>query len=346
MRTSKLTGRVASKAAFVVLFMLIAAPAAVAATKHDFSFHFNPNNSEPDGGGTETTPPHIDVLFLLDSTGSMDDEIQVVKDKIEQIMFEVENGTPKPVVRYAIVTYRDRGDVYVTRLLDFTENVENIKTFLRSIQADGGADGPESVNEALHVAINNCSWGGDDHVKMIFLIGDAPPHMDYENDYDYRNEVEIAKAEGIKIYVIGCSGITGYGNGVSIFNEIAEKTGGTYQELIYTAGEDSYPTHDGPTCAPPTEPPIEHDEPAFVSLENVPMAFDNTSTPTWTACSPATCPTACKCCCGGSTESPIRRKSGNCYSNILDVQLTYSIQQVAIQNGVSYKNAVSVDLVQ
>ncbi len=282
-------------------------------------------DDDDDSGDTddsETTPPRIDVLFLLDSTGSMDDEILVVKDKIEEIIFGVQNGTPKPDVRYAIVTYRDRGDTYVTMLFDFTEDVEDIKTFLRSIQAQGGGDGPESVNEALHVAINDCNWGNDDHVKMVFLIGDAPPHMDYEDDYDYRNEVEIAKEKGIKIHVIGCSGITGYVNGVSIFKEIAEKTNGTYQELIYTSKRDSYPAHDGSTYA----------------VDNMIL--------TWEASSdsgvdfyyaPPTTSTD-----SVSAGSPPRGKDSNCYSNILDIQLTYVIQQEAIQQGVSYKNAVSV----
>ncbi len=314
-----------------------------------------PVDPEDDDEEEQKEPVKIDVLFLIDSTGSMGDEIDVVKNKIEDIIFEVQNGTPKPDVRYAIVTYRDRGDAYVTKLFDFTKDVEAIKIFLKSIQARGGGDGPESVNEALHVAINDCSWGDDDHVKMIFLIGDAPPHMDYEDDYDYGEEVKVAQQKEIKIHVIGCSGITSYREGESIFREIAEKTGGTYQKLIYASGSSKSGYHGGSggstgssassgnhTSYPKFTIPIVDEVHRCISYPEMPTP--DVETDDWECC------TVCFCCCDsyrGSTASTSAgsssiTKDSNPYSNLLDIQLTYTIQQVAIQNGVTYENVVSI----
>lgn len=300
---------------------------------------------EPKKPKATQKPPKIDVLFLIDSTGSMGDEIKVVKEKIEDIIFEVLNGTPKPDVRFAIVTYRDRGDDYITKTFDFTKDVEEIKAFLRGIKARCGGDGPESVNEALHVAINECEWGDDEHVKMILLIGDAPPHMDYKDDYDYREEVVIAKQKGIKIHVIGCSGITCYVNGVSIFLEIANKTDGTFQELIYGSRGGSSSSHGMPPICSPYPGNSTHDveiirsyrkvSPDIPEITIIPGDLDS-EVKIELHSAPST-PTV-------SSGSSLTRDDGNTYSNYLDVQLTYVIQQEAIENGVSYKNVVSLTM--
>jgi Mg-chelatase subunit ChlD len=314
---------------------------------------------EPNPPEKETMPVKIDVLFLIDSTGSMSDEIHVVKVKIEEIIYEVRNGTPKPDVRYAIVTYRDRGDAYITKSFDFTEDLDEIKTFLYDIYAQGGGDGPESVNEGLHVAINDCDWGGKDHVKMIFLIGDAPPHMDYEDDFDYREEIKIAKQKQIKVHTIGCSGITSYTNGESIFKEIAEKTGGTYQELIYSSSgggytigksgysdgfsrskyyypvlEDSDIIYRMPTSRNFTyEEKITFEETSVSCLDYYDIVDDSMYFGRGDSVSFSTT--------SYTSSSSYSKDSNNC-GNLLDVQLTYVIQQEAIKNGVSYDNAVSL----
>ena len=49
------------------------------------------------------------------------------------------------------------------------------------LQAQGGGDFPETVNEALIKAVNKINWSKDKKtLKIIFLVGDAPPHMDYK----------------------------------------------------------------------------------------------------------------------------------------------------------------------
>jgi hypothetical protein len=130
-------------------------------------------------------PVQLDVLFLLDSTGSMADEISVLQSNILSISSRIAQFSGNAVdVHYGLVTYRDRGDAYVTRSFDFTPDVHHFQASLNSVQADAGGDTPESLNEALHTAVQQISWRGDDAIKLIFLVADAPPHLNYLVDYE------------------------------------------------------------------------------------------------------------------------------------------------------------------
>ena len=182
--------------------------------------------------GAVAQAPRMDVVFLLDSTGSMGDEIDVVKAKIQEMISEIALGDPAPDVRFGIVTYRDRGDEYVARKFDLTRDIDRIIADLDGIEANGGGDYEESVNEGLHVAIQEMNWDLDrTATKLVFLIGDAPPHMDYPDDYDYRREIPVALDRWIIVHAFGASGLSEEGE--RIFREIAEGSEGTFTWLTY-----------------------------------------------------------------------------------------------------------------
>jgi uncharacterized protein YegL len=186
--------------------------------------------------------PRMDVVFLVDTTGSMGDEIGVVKKSLVDMIAEIEGGTPRPDVRFGLVIYRDRGDDYVTTLFKLTDDTDAVIKEVKGIEASGGGDEPESVNEALHVTINDMNWDRDVNTeKTIFLIGDAPPHV-YDNDYTWENEVKQALKKEIIINTIGASGLST--DGVDIFTKIAKGSEGTFQYLTYK-GE--YVTDSGTT---------------------------------------------------------------------------------------------------
>jgi Mg-chelatase subunit ChlD len=186
--------------------------------------------------------PRMDVVFLVDTTGSMGDEISVVKKSLVDMIAEIEGGTPRPDVRFGLVIYRDRGDDYVTRLFKLTDDTDAVIKQVKAIEAGGGGDEPESVNEALHVTINDMNWDRDVNTeKTVFLIGDAPPHF-YENDFMWQNEVKQALKKEIIINTIGASGLSD--EGVDIFTKIAKGSEGTFQYLTYK-GE--YVTDSGTT---------------------------------------------------------------------------------------------------
>lgn len=175
--------------------------------------------------------PRMDVVFLIDTTGSMGDEIAVVKESLLDMIAEIEGGTPRPYVRFGLVLYRDRGDEYVTKIFKLTDDTDAIINEVRQIRASGGGDLPESVNEALHVAIHEINWDkSKDTEKTIFLIGDAKPHY-YDQDYRWEDEIKVALDKYIVINSIGCSGLTS--EGVDIFTMISKGSEGTFRYLTY-----------------------------------------------------------------------------------------------------------------
>lgn len=176
--------------------------------------------------------PQVDVVFVLDATGSMADEIDVVKSQIRGMMDKVQSGQPKPYVRFGLVAFRDRGDEYVTRSQPLTDDIQVIQRELDGVVADGGGDTPEAVNQALHAGLQEMNWNYDQKTKrVLFLIGDAAPHMDYADDYDYRTELAFAHDKGIKVHAWGCSGIQD--SGEKEFKEIAGIGSGDFQFLTY-----------------------------------------------------------------------------------------------------------------
>src|ERR1700736_2835183 len=134
----------------------------------------------------DQSKPRIEVCFVLDTTGSMGGLIEGAKQKIWSIANEMISAKPTPELKLGLVGYRDRGDEYVVKTFTLTNDIDAIYGHLREFVAAGGGDFPESVNEALAEAIHKMSWSKDDKVlKIIFLVGDAPPHMDYPNSPKY-----------------------------------------------------------------------------------------------------------------------------------------------------------------
>jgi Mg-chelatase subunit ChlD/flagellar biosynthesis chaperone FliJ len=147
----------------------------------------------------------IEVVFVLDTTGSMGGLIQAAREKIWSIATTMASAQSAPEIRMGLVAYRDRGDAYVTRVVDLSSDLDSMYAALMDFQADGGGDGPESVNQALYDAVHKLSWSQDSGTyKTVFLVGDAPPHMDYQDDVKYPVTLGVAKDKGIVINTIQC----------------------------------------------------------------------------------------------------------------------------------------------
>ena len=186
-----------------------------------------------DGKMTYGMSVPLDVLFLLDSTGSMADEIKQIKATLQSIAKRVSNLPANPDLRFGMVSYRDRDDTYVTQLHDFDRNVERFQQTIRGVRASGGNDYPESLNQALHEAVNDASWRKN-AIRLTFLIADAPPHLDYPQDEDYAVEMVRARERGIKIFSVASSGLDQQGE--YIFRQIAQQTMGSFLFILYRDG--------------------------------------------------------------------------------------------------------------
>lgn len=152
----------------------------------------------------DTAQKHrIEVVFVLDTTSSMSGLIQAAKEKIWSIASTMASARQNPEIKMGLVAFRDRGDAYVTKVLDLSGDLDSMYAQLMDFKAQGGGDGPESVNQALDDAINRISWSQQDDVyKVAFLIGDAPPHMDYSDDIKFPVTLERAKRKGIVVNTI------------------------------------------------------------------------------------------------------------------------------------------------
>ncbi|GAB4346950.1 MAG: hypothetical protein Kow006_06070 [Gammaproteobacteria bacterium] len=163
----------------------------------------DPKNQVPAMAAATLKRPRVEVVFALDTTGSMGGLIHAAKEKIWSIATTLAQADPAPEIRMGLVAYRDRGDRYVTRVVDLSADLDSVYATLMDFRAEGGGDGPESVNQALYEAVNGISWSKDDNAyRVIFLVGDAPPHMDYQGEVQYPQTLAVAKARGIVVNTI------------------------------------------------------------------------------------------------------------------------------------------------
>jgi hypothetical protein len=176
--------------------------------------------------------PRIEAVFVLDSTGSMGGLIEGAKQKIWSIANDMINRKPVPDIRIGLVSYRDKGDEYVTRTFDLSDDIDAVYANLRSYQASGGGDEPESVNQALYEAVNKISWSKDKGVlRVIFLVGDCPPHMDYQDDVKYPVTCQEAVKKDLIINTVQCGSVA---KTTPIWQEIARLSEGQYVQLSQT----------------------------------------------------------------------------------------------------------------
>lgn len=119
----------------------------------------------------------MDVLFMIDATGSMANTIQAAHDKAEDLAFDLQISNRTASFKFGCICYRDPVDAPadVHQVFDFDEEIENLATFLEDVKASGGGDGPEDYVGALNEAFNNLSWR-DKGKRAIIWIADAPAH--------------------------------------------------------------------------------------------------------------------------------------------------------------------------
>jgi Mg-chelatase subunit ChlD len=182
----------------------------------------------------KASPPRIEVVFVLDTTGSMSGLIEGAKRKIWSIANQMASAQPTPEIRMGLVAYRDRGDDYVTSRHDLSADIDAFYAKLQGYQAGGGGDGPESVNQALHEAVQHLSWTpGQEVYKVVFLVGDAPPHMDYQDDVPYAKSVSLARRHGIVVNTVQCGE---WQETTGVWQEIASTGAGRFVAIRQDGG--------------------------------------------------------------------------------------------------------------
>ena len=178
-----------------------------------------------------TARARLDLVFLIDATGSMADEIDKLKATLRTITAEVARLPSQPDLCLGLVAYRDRTDAFLVRSHDFTNDVGAfLQQALQPLRAAGGGDYPEAMNEGLNEAVHQLSWRGDGATRMVILLADAPPHLDYGAPH-YDDDMIAAQGKGIKIFGVGASGLDRQGEFIQ--RQIAQYTGGKFVFLTY-----------------------------------------------------------------------------------------------------------------
>jgi hypothetical protein len=148
-------------------------------------------------------PRQLDLALVLDTTGSMGDELEYIKTEIRGIAESIRARFPEVKQRYSLILYRDDGDDYVTRVFPFTESLAEFRASIAAQTAAGGGDYPEAMHRGLEDA-NALDWRTSGTARVLFLIGDAPPHAQHLKRT--MNAVDGLRGKGVAIYPVACSG--------------------------------------------------------------------------------------------------------------------------------------------
>ncbi len=172
----------------------------------------------------------LDILFILDTTGSMGEEIKRLIATIDIIHLNLNSISSKPKIRFGLVLYRDKNDDYVTKVIPLTDDLEYFREELNKVSANGGGDGPEDLQSALEKAMHAIDWN-DNGLRLGFIITDAPPHLDYGQEYTYIDAANEAKECGIKLFSVGTGGLNI--SGEYVLRQISQFTYSKYIFLTY-----------------------------------------------------------------------------------------------------------------
>lgn len=184
----------------------------------------------PDVTPTQITT--LDLALVVDTTGSMKDELHYLKVELQDIVERVTAANSNLEIRVALIFYRDEGDEYVIRKFDFDQSLETQYKNIQAQEAAGGGDTPEAVHTALTEA-ENLSWS-ENSAKMMIHVCDASPHIEAQYIRSVAQSTINLTAKGVRVIPVICSGSNHFTE--LVFRIIALYTGGTYTYITDHSG--------------------------------------------------------------------------------------------------------------
>ncbi len=164
------------------------------------------NNDELDLSLTNKLNEKIQLMFLIDTTGSMGDEISYLKSEIQDVIERVKKDNDNIPIYLALLFYRDKGDDYVTRFYDFTDDIAIQVSRLREEGAAGGGDWEEAVQDAFELA-SKSQWDTNGSTNILVHVADAPAH---DEDVDkWFSAVQTLASKAVRIITVASSGVAG-----------------------------------------------------------------------------------------------------------------------------------------
>ncbi len=201
----------------------------------------------------------IELMLIIDTTGSMTDEINYLKNEITDVIGKIKEANEGVTIYLALMFYRDINDEYVTRYFDFTTNISEQQYNLSKQLASGGGD----FEEAVDIAFTECvkkQWSNTQSTKIAVHVADAPSHKEHENTW--LNASKKLSSMGVRVISVASSGINK--NTEFLMRVQSLITGGCYVYLTDHSGIGG--THLKPTLA--TSPTIEHLNSLLIRLIN------------------------------------------------------------------------------
>lgn len=174
----------------------------------------------------------LDLMFVIDTTGSMSDELTYLEAELTDVVQRVKGiGID---LRLSVNFYRDEGDAYEVRSFPFTRNMSQVQSQLSDQSAGGGGDYPEALAAALDDAVHNHQWSENARARLLFPLLDAPPHQTESNIALLQEVTAQAAKDGIRILPIGASGVDA--STEFLLRSLDIMTGGTYIFLTDDSG--------------------------------------------------------------------------------------------------------------
>jgi len=179
---------------------------------------------------------NVDILFTVDATGSMGDEIRYLKVELKDIIQKFSSQNPGLNIRLGSVFYRCFGNTYVTKTSGFSTDIDKGIAFIN--EQDAGEGGTEAVEEALRVSVEEMQWSQQARARLMFLVLDEPPGHSSEINGKIQKAVATAASKGIRLIPIVASG-TGRNSDKSLeylMRSLALASNGSYVFLTDDSG--------------------------------------------------------------------------------------------------------------
>ncbi len=174
----------------------------------------------------------LDVSIVIDTTGSMGDEIKYLQKEFSTLRDAIAVAFPSSQQRWSLVDYKDTLDPYVVHPFDFQSDAAAYQAKLDDLSAFGGGDIPESPEEGL-AAANALAWRTDaGTARLVFWVADAPHHD--ARGKQMADAIRAAAQNGIKIYPVASSGVDEFTE--LTMRSAAQLTGGRYLFLTNDSG--------------------------------------------------------------------------------------------------------------
>lgn len=152
-------------------------------------------------------PQNVDIVWAVDATGSMGDEIEYLKTELLDVIGRAKRHNPELSYRMGTVFYRDKGDEYITKSSGLSSDIPTTVAFIQKQFAGGGGDYPEAVHSALEEAVFSQKWSENALARICFLVLDASPHQGADINESLQKSIREAARQGIRIVPIAASGI-------------------------------------------------------------------------------------------------------------------------------------------